>query len=317
MKVVVIGGTGHIGSYLVPRLVESGYEVISVSRASREPYQKHSAWNKVKRVKLDREKEEADRTFADKISALGADIVVDLICFKLGSAQVLCEKLAGKIEHFLHCGTIWVHGHSLEVPTTEEQSRGPLEEYGRQKAAIEAYLLRKARIEFFPATIIHPGHIAGPGWAPLNPAGHFNTQVFMTLAKGQELVLPNFGMETVHHVHAGDVAQVFAKAIKNRNRAVGESFHAVSEKAITLRGYAEKIAEWFGAKANLKFMPFEQWKSTVPRQEADDTYSHISHSPNCSIEKASRLLDYRPRYSSLEAVYESVSWLIEQGVVKR
>ena len=73
-------------------------------------------------------------------------------------------------------------------------------------------------------TILHPGHIVGPGWAPLNPAGHFNPEVFRILAEGKELVLPNLGMETVHHVHADDVAQAFIKAIENRNRAIGRKF---------------------------------------------------------------------------------------------
>ncbi|GAG65857.1 unnamed protein product, partial [marine sediment metagenome] len=63
----------------------------------------------------------------------------------------------------------------------------------------------------FPATVLHPGHIVGEGWAPLNPAGHFNPEVFTKLARGRELVLPNLGLETVHHVHADDVAQVFIK----------------------------------------------------------------------------------------------------------
>lgn len=32
MKVVVIGATGHIGTYLVPMLVKAGYEVIAITR---------------------------------------------------------------------------------------------------------------------------------------------------------------------------------------------------------------------------------------------------------------------------------------------
>jgi nucleoside-diphosphate-sugar epimerase len=32
MKTVVIGGTGHIGTYLVPHLVQAGHEVICISR---------------------------------------------------------------------------------------------------------------------------------------------------------------------------------------------------------------------------------------------------------------------------------------------
>ena len=50
-------------------------------------------------------------------------------------------------------------------------------------------------------------------------------------------------------------------------------------------------------------------------EEAAATWDHIAHSPNCSIAKASRLLGYQPRYTSLEAVQESVAWLIEHQVV--
>lgn len=122
-------------------------------------------------------------------------------------------------------------------------------------------------------------------------------------------MLPNLGMETVHHVHADDVAQAFIKAIDNRNRALGESFHIVSEQALTLRGYAMAMAAWFGKEASLQFLPWDKWKDTVSEEVAAATWDHIAHSPNCSIEKARRLLNYYPRYSSLQAVQESVSYL--------
>jgi nucleoside-diphosphate-sugar epimerase len=197
------------------------------------------------------------------------------------------------------------------------QPRKPFGEYGTQKAAIEAYLMDEARRSGFPVTIVHPGHIVGPGWNPLNPAGHFNPQVFTTLAKGEELTLPNFGLETVHHVHADDVAQMFMLAIANWSASVGEAFHTVSPKALTLRGYAEETAAWFGREAKLKFLPWPEWKAAqTSEEEATATWEHIARSPSSSIEKAQRLLGYKPRYTSLEGVFESVTWLIEKGVVK-
>ena len=54
MRIVIIGGTGHVGTFLVPRLVMAGHEVISVSRQMRKPYQSHHAWNQVKQVEIDR-----------------------------------------------------------------------------------------------------------------------------------------------------------------------------------------------------------------------------------------------------------------------
>ena len=316
MRVVVIGGSGHIGTYLVPRLVEAGHEVMMASRGQRQPYQSHGAWSAVTQVAIDRTAEEAAGAFGPRIRDLRPDIVIDLICFTLESAQHLVAALRGEIQHLLHCGTIWVHGPSAQVPTSEEQPRRPFGEYGIQKAAIESYLLDEARRNGFPATILHPGHIVGPGWPPVNPAGHINPQVFARLARGEELALPNLGLETVHHVHADDVAQAFIQVIANRSTALGENFHVVSPAALTLRGYAEAVAAWFGQPARLRYLPWEEWRTTVSEQEAAATWDHIAHSPNCSIAKAQRLLDYRPRYGSLQAIYEALNWLIEHGVIE-
>jgi len=316
MRVVVIGGSGHVGTYLVPRLVAAGHEVVAVSRGRRQPYEPHGAWAAVQQIAIDRAAAEASGTFGAQIRELRPDAVIDLICFALGSAQQLVEALRGTVQHFLHCGTVWVHGPSAVVPTTEAQPRAPFGDYGIQKAAIEAYLLSEARRGGLPATVLHPGHIVGPGWAPLNPAGHFNPAVFTQLAAGAQLSLPNLGLETVHHVHADDVAQAFERALAHRGAAMGESFHVASPAAITLRGYAEAVAAWFGQPPRLTFLPWPEWRATVAEGEANATWDHIAHSPNCSIAKAERLLEYRPRFSSLQAVYEAVQWLIQDGQVR-
>jgi nucleoside-diphosphate-sugar epimerase len=306
MQAVIIGGTGHIGSYLTPRLVEAGLSVVNVSRSQREPYHPHPAWRQVRQVVLDRAAEEKAGRFGERIAELGPDIVIDLTCYLLESAQLLVEPLRGRVSHFLHCGTIWVHGPTVEAPMTEEQPREPFGEYGCRKAAIETYLLREARRNSFPATVLHPGHLVGVGWPPINPAGNFNTSVFSALALGEETALPNLGRECLHHVHADDVAQAFVASLTNWSSAVGESFHVVSPAALTLYGYARAVARWFGHDAQLKFLPWDQWKETVSEKDAQITWGHIAHSSNCSIRKAQRLLGYQPRYTSLEAIRESI-----------
>jgi nucleoside-diphosphate-sugar epimerase len=315
MRVVVIGGTGHVGTYLVPRLVAQGHEVIVISRNQRDPYQVHGIWNRVQRVSIDREAAEQRGDFGTQIRDLKPDVVIDMICFTLASAQQLVEGLRGHVGHFLHCGTIWIHGPSVEVPTTEEQPRRPFGDYGIQKAQIETYLLDEAHRNNFPATCLHPGHIVGPGWEPLNPQGHFNPAVFEQLARGAELALPNLGLETVHHVHADDVAQSFMAALAHWSNAVGQSFHVVSPAALTLRGYAEAMAQWFGVEPKLTYLPWDEWKATVSPDEAQATWDHIAHSPNCSIAKARRLINYQPRYRSLQAIEESVRWLMDNGKI--
>ena len=239
-----------------------------------------------------------------------------MICFTLESAQHLVEALRGQVRHFLHCSTCWVHGKTTEIPVTEDKPRRPIGEYGVRKAAIEAYLHDEARRNGFPETCILPGHIVGEGWVPLNPQANFNPDVYAQLARGDAVTLPNYGLDVVHHVHADDVAQLFMKALSNWNAALGESFHAVSPAALNLRGYAEAVAAWFGKEAHLSFAPFESWKAAVSERDAASSWGHLEHSPNCySLFKAQRLLDYQPRYTSLQAVYEAVQRLIADGVI--
>jgi nucleoside-diphosphate-sugar epimerase len=299
VRIVVIGGSGHIGTYLTPRLVEAGHDVTCVSRQMREPYIPNRAWAGVNRVTLDR----AAENFADAIVELRPDVLIDLISYTLESTQVLVGSLEGRIQQFLHCGTVWVHGPGVEVPVTEEQPRRPISDYGRRKAAIEEYLLSR---EEFPAAVLHPGHLVGTGWMPLNPAGNFNPRIFRDLAEGNEISLPNFGRETLHHVHADDVAQAFEKAIRHRRSAVGNSFHICSPAALSMAGYAESVAAWYGREARVKFLPWDEWCKGETEKDANVTWDHIARSPSYSIEKARRLIDYQPRYRSLDAIRESL-----------
>lgn len=307
-RVIIIGGSGHVGTYLVPRLIEAGHEVVNVARGDRAPYLPHRAWDRVTTVRIDREKAEAEGTFGAQVAELGGEIVIDMICFTEASARHLVQALRGRVQQFIHCGTIWVHGAQAAVPSTEDQPMNTFGDYGTQKAAIERYLLGEARAGGFPATVFRPGHIVGPVWDILNPAGHFNPAVFGRIAAGEELALPNFGLETVHHVHADDLAQMVMRMIANWGAAVGESFNAVSPQAVTLKGYAEAVFGWYGHAPRLAFLPFDSWKATVTAEEAQATWEHIIRSPCHSIAKAQRLLGYAPRYTSLQAVREKLFW---------
>ncbi len=306
MRVVLIGATGHIGSYLVPRLVEAGHSVTAISRGKSSPYFSHPAWKGVKQLSLDREELEKRGEFGQRIAQEEADVVIDLICFTRESAAQLVEALEGKVQHLISCGSIWVHGPSIVVPTTEAQERAPIGEYGEGKAQIEEYLLEKARRDGFPATVIHPGHIVGPGWNPLNPQGHFNNAVWRTIKKGEKLTLPNLGLETLNHVHVDDLAQIFMLSIENFNQAVGESFHATAERAVTLRGFAEWSYRYYGHEPNLEFLPVEELADSLSDEDAFFVRDHLYRSPNCSIAKAQRLLNYAPRYTTFQAIEEAL-----------
>jgi nucleoside-diphosphate-sugar epimerase len=311
-RVVVIGATGHIGSYLLPRLVRAGHEVMAVSRGERKPYHEAVEWRLVQRVNLDRSAEEVADTFGGRIAGLRPDVVVDLICFTPASARQLIDALRPTRPLLLHCGTIWVHGRSPRVPVTEEDPRTAFGEYGANKAAIESLLHRETLAGGVPSVVLHPGHICGPGWPVITPAGNLDADVWRRLAVGEAVALPALGLGVLNHVHADDVAQAFERAL-SRPAAIGASFHVVAEHAMTCRALAEGVAAWFGREAVLDFVEWPEFEQRVGSEHASVTQDHIERSVTASIERSRSILGYTPRYSSLESLRESLRWLVEHG----
>jgi nucleoside-diphosphate-sugar epimerase len=312
-RIVVIGATGHIGSYLVPRLVRAGHEVVALSRGARQPYVAAPEWRHVELVTVDREGEDAAGVFGGRIAALAPDAVVDLLCFTPDSAQQLVDALRPIRPLLLHCGTIWVHGPAARVPVTEDEPRTGYGEYGAGKVAIEALLHRETIAGGVPTVVLHPGHISGP-WPSITPAGNLDVDVWRRLVLGEPVALPDLGLGVLHHVHADDVAQAFERAL-SQPAAIGGSFHVVSAQAMTLRGLATGVAGWFGREPVLEFVDWPEFERRVGTEHAEATREHVGRSIAASIDRARRWLDYRPRYSSLDALRESLRWLATNGHV--
>jgi nucleoside-diphosphate-sugar epimerase len=311
MRIVVIGGSGHIGTFLVPRLVRAGHEVISISRGRQSRYVDDPAWQHVQEVVADREAEDRAGTFAGRVAGLRADVVVDLICFGLESATALVEALRGGTGHLLHCGSIWRAGPSVKVPITEETGTPPLGEYGIAKAAIARMLQEETRSGGLVTTSLHPGHIVGPGWHPIGPLGNTDAGVWHRLSAGLPLDVPGIGAEFMHHVHADDVAQAFEAAVDRRDAAAGEDFSVVAPTALNVRGYAGIAASWFGQTADLRTVSWEVFRHGTDADAAATSWEHLVRNHCFSIEKARTLLGYAPRYEPESAVLESVRWLVE------
>jgi nucleoside-diphosphate-sugar epimerase len=311
MRIVVVGGSGHIGSFLVPRLVRAGHEVISISRGHRSSYVDDPTGQDVRQVAADRAAEDREGTFPGRVADLRPDVVVDLICFTVDSATALVERLRGETGHLLSCGSIWRHGPSLRLPITEDNGAPPMGEYGIAKAAIAHLLREEARSGGLVTTSLHPGHIVGPGWHPIGPLGNFDPGVWRKLSAGEPIDVPGIGSELMHHVHADDVAQAFEAAVVHRDAAAGEDFDVVAPSALNVRGYAHIAASWFGRSAELRSVTWDEFRRTTDGEAFECSWDHLLRNHYVSIDKARARLGYTPRYEPEDAVLESVRWLID------
>ena len=302
-KAVIIGGRGKVGSYLVPMLVRDGWDVDVVGRGNGGPVVPSEEWEKAHIVRFDRREEE----FPAALMALKPDVVVDMICFTNEEMLRMVNALRGRVAHYLVTGSMWMHGQSGAVPVREDEGRDPIDEYGVQKEKMDRTLAEEYALRSFPGTIVHPGHIVCPHDEPIGPQGFKSLEAFRALREGRPLYLPNFGMETLHHVHAADVAGVFYAAIRAGKTAYGEGFHALSPRAVTLTGYAKEAASWYGKEADLRYEPFDEWKKRFAPEQAEQAASHMLHCPSGSMEKAQRLLHFAPKYTSYRAIRECLA----------
>ena len=175
------------------------------------------------------------------------------------------------------------------------------------KLAIERYLMAQDRVR---ASVVHPGHISGPGWMPIGPAGNLDPAVIDSLRTDGSCLLPDRGAETLHHVHAADVAALHQACLERPDAAAGQSFNSVCTQALTLRGYAELVARHFGHEPRLEFLPWEQFEARTGQQQADLTMEHIGRAPMFSMDKARTLLGFVPAHSVTDTVLEAIdAWV--------
>jgi nucleoside-diphosphate-sugar epimerase len=315
MKILLIGGTGHIGSYLVPRLVAEGHEVTVLARQSKARYAElRLGWTPVRWINADRKAEEKTGAWSDRMRAINTDVVIDFIAFTPEQNNMLIDAFQGRIRQFIHIGTLWAYGPAERVPYQESDPRRPITQYGRAKAQIEADLQEAWQRNAFPATILHPGHICGRKWLPIDPQGSRDgTGVYRKLARGEPVILPDNGLATLHHVHADDIAQLCERVIARRQLALGESFSAVAPYALSLVACCRAVATLFGKEPNLQFVPLTELEQRINATSAEIIREHVVHSPCASIAKGRRLLGYEPRYTTEQIYAESIEYLLESG----
>lgn len=311
MRVLVVGGTGHIGTFLVPRLVRAGHDVVSMSRGTRAAYAAGPEWHEVTQVAVDRARQDAEGTFGATVFEQEPQVVVDLLGFTLDSATALVEALRGRVDHLVHCGSLWRYGPSLSLPISEGRGTPAIDEYGTQKELIARYLQEETARGGLATTSVHPGHIVGPGWHPTGVLGNTDPATWAAISAGRTLRVPGSGAESMHHVHADDVAQVFELAVARRDQAAGEDFHAVAPHALSVHGYATIAAGWFGQEASLEPVTWEEFRAGTTPEHAASSWGHLRRNHVLSIEKSRALLGYAPAWEPEDAILESVRWLVE------
>jgi nucleoside-diphosphate-sugar epimerase len=310
---MVIGASGHIGSYLVPELRKQGHEVVAVSRGRHSGYRGEARPDDgIRELAVDRDTLCRDVAM---LRELRLDAVCDTQAFNRADAELLCAPFLDTDTHIVAVGSNWCIGYKMFVPVTEEHPRTETGEYGRGKAEVEAYLTGLSAAGKLRGTVVHPGHVTGQGWLPVNPQGNFERDVYRKIIGGEAVLLPDDGMATLQHVHAADLAALICRCLARPEQSTGEAFFATAPEALTLRGYAELLYANFGQKPNLLHVDWPTFAAAVGPEVAACSEEHLRHSPVCSMAKAKRLLDFEPAYHAIDAVMDALVWQIDHSLL--
>jgi nucleoside-diphosphate-sugar epimerase len=170
-KIFITGGAGYVGSVLVPKLLDIGYEVtvLDLMIYGEEVLPKHKNLNAVKGDIRDIE-------LLEKIIP-GHDAVIHLACISNDPSFELNPDLGksinldpfepmvqiakeGGVKRFIYASSSSVYGIKDEPNVTEDMELQPLTDYSKFKAECEK-ILKKYESDDFTAMTIRPATVCG------------------------------------------------------------------------------------------------------------------------------------------------------------
>jgi nucleoside-diphosphate-sugar epimerase len=222
------------------------------------------------------------------------------------------------VRRFVHCSTIGVHSHIAHPPADETYPHNPGDIYQSTKSEGERLALEFAREHAFPLCVVRPGSIYGPGDLRL-------LKLFRAIARRRFVMLGN-GEVFLHLVHIADLVRGFRLAAE-RPEAVGEAFIIAGAEYVTLNDLAARIARIAGVPSprwHLPVWPFYAAGALceavcVPLRVEPPLYrrrvAFFTKSRAFTIDKARRVLGYRPQVDLETGLAETLGWYRQHGYI--
>jgi len=233
------------------------------------------------------------------------------------SRRLLDAAVGAGVRRYVHCSTVGVHGHIASPPADEETAYEPGDVY--QESKCEAEQLALSYRDRIPLAVARPTAIYGPGDTRL-------LKLFQMVAR-QRFPLVGGGENFYHTVHVNDLVRGL-RLLGTHPKAVGEIFILGGEGYLKLSELTAMIAEAARVpppRLRLPARPFQLVGSLVEklcvpfgieppihRRRVD----FFTKSRAFSVEKAKRLLGYRPEVKLKDGIRETFEWYVANGYIE-
>jgi UDP-glucose 4-epimerase len=202
LKVLITGGAGFIGSYLVPKLLENNIEVIVFDLAAA-PRTLEGVLDRITYIRGDlaspAEIYRAMLTYRPEgVMHLGAILAgpceenpINGFRVNFLSTQTLLDaSLALKVKRFFMVSSISVFGRDAAEPVTDEAVKNPETVYGQTKLASEHLMLWYARKHNLDTRGLRFTWVFGPGRTQ-GITALYSSFILDAIARGETISIPN------------------------------------------------------------------------------------------------------------------------------
>jgi UDP-glucose 4-epimerase len=267
MKIILTGGTGFIGSYILNQLLSDGHDVTVLARNANKIQGLHT----MKNVRV----LEISMTDFDKIpkALIGHDACIHvalnynaesaftmLMSDTAPSIFLATEAAKAGIKQFIYTSSIAAHDniYSISNPPIIAETNShviatskldPHSYYGATKAATEDFLLGIAGETSMRVTFIKPGYTFGNpvfDGACTQPDRRFHSIVESALKNDDIELTKNDG---THFIWAGDLAKIYSSVLKSDNNR--RSYFGLSSEFTSWLQIAEEAKQLCGSSSKI------------------------------------------------------------------
>lgn len=316
MKYLVTGGSGFLGINLIRYLHQRGHEIISLDI---EDFTYADMKDKIKAIKGDiRNKKTVEEAI------IGIDIVIhsaaalplykpeDIFSTDVdGTRNMLEVAFASDVKRFIHISSTAVYGIPDHHPLYEDDKLDGVGPYGKAKILAEEECL-KFRSQGKCVPIIRPKSFIGP-----ERLGVF--ALFYDWAKdGKGFPMIGNGKNRYQLLDVEDLCEAIYLCATLDEKIVNDTFNIGAKEFTTMREDYQAVLDYAGFGKKIVGLPEKPIIWTLKILEALKlsplykwVYETASKDSFVSIEKAERVLGFKPKYSNKDALIRNYQWYLD------
>lgn len=312
MDVLVTGGAGFIGSNLVRSLVASGDRVRVLDDLSTGFLRNVEDVNGgVEMVEADVRDAGAVRAAADGVEvvyhlaalpSVARSVADPLASHRVnvdGTLNVLTAAVATGVRRVVYASSSSVYGDTPTLPKHEDMSPSPRSPYAASKLAGEAYCRAFAGAFGLETVALRFFNVFGPRQDPASEYAAVVPRFIARMLGGEPPEVYGDGSQSRDFTFVANAVQACVLAGSAGPEASGEAVNVGCGGQTTLLELIDILNDVLGTDLHPVFR--------APRE------GDVRHS-RAAIEKAERLLGYRPLVGLREGLVESVRWFEARGV---